>query len=1114
MKKGGSKGCKIAAWSAVLMVLLLGIWSGTGMREAKAATHGDFTYTENSNGTAKITFYNGSGGDVVIPSKVGPSSDLTVTEIGTRAFSRRNVTSVTIPDSVITIHDHAFSINQLTSVTIPDSVTHIGGYAFSENQLTNVTILGNLISMGERTFQKNQLGSLTLPDSVTTIGYGAFEDNRLTSVTLPADLTSLGPYAFARNQLTSVTIPNRVTKIGEGTFTNNRLASVTIPDSVTSLGYLAFAHNELTSVTIPARVNSIDEVAFLNNRLTEAIIEGPSTRISTNSFNNNSSPIMVGYQNIKNYASSQGFGYKEIVSVSFQPNGDSSWAQSHSTDVDVVSSYITGIQAYQWTKAEARPNSSGWQEFSSGDTISTPSEAGSLVLHVRFKDRNGYESFYYSNRFNVDQSPPVIQLSTGASSPSNQNVAITATIDDPHSGLQLTKWASGTQPLSYFSAGGGTSFTKSFNVTDNGTYTVYARDNVGNEAVETIVVSYDGDFEYADNKDGTATIVSYKGSGGNIVIPSKVSDADLIVTAIGENAFKSKNVTNVTIPALVTSIDQQAFMGNPTLIMVGYENIRNYASSHNFGYKEIVSVSFQPKGHSNWAPTHSTDVEVVSYIAGTQAYQWTKTEEQPNSSGWQEFSSGDTISTSSETGSLVLHVRFKDENEYESLYHSDSFNVDQSPPTIHLTSSSANQNATITAKIDDSHSGLELTKWASGAQPLSYFSTGGGTSFTSSFEVKKNGTYTVYARDNAGNKAVETIAINNIGNNGGSGGSGGLGGDGRSGSGNNLGVITSTNGTITIPVGSSGEVHLGGEVVIKAPNGAAEQELRITIEKLIATSVPLTDQEQLVSQPFEVLKNFNNNFKKPVTLSIKFDPAKVGKNQKIALYYYDEEKKRWVEIGGQINDEWITAQVDHFTKFAVLAVDIKKDGSKATPKQPEPTFTDIIGHWGERSIIRAAAQKHVSGYPDGTFKPDNPISRAEFMVMLVGALKLEGSGTSLTFKDQAKIGSWAKQAVALAVEAGIVSGYEDGSLRPDAPITRAETASMIARAQEISLDANARSGFTDDEDIPNWAKGAVEAMRKLGIVSGRGDNKFSPNDTTTRAEAVVMLLRMLEYKNE
>ncbi|MFD0716543.1 S-layer homology domain-containing protein [Paenibacillus sp. GCM10027626] len=199
-----------------------------------------------------------------------------------------------------------------------------------------------------------------------------------------------------------------------------------------------------------------------------------------------------------------------------------------------------------------------------------------------------------------------------------------------------------------------------------------------------------------------------------------------------------------------------------------------------------------------------------------------------------------------------------------------------------------------------------------------------------------------------------------------------------------------------------------------------------------------------------------------------------------------------------------------------------EDGSRETytlsidlvtpkPEEPEPpmiSFTDIAGHWAEIDIKHAAAKGIVSGNPNGAFKPNNPVTRAEFTVMLAGALKLEEPGAALTFTDQNQIGAWAKQAVAQAVQLGIVNGYTDGSFRPNAHITRSEMAVMIARALKLQINAKAPTGFADDEAIPQWARGAAGAIRELGIVDGRGQNRFVPNETAVRAEATVMLLRM------
>ncbi len=337
-------------------------------------------------------------------------------------------------------------------------------------------------------------------------------------------------------------------------------------------------------------------------------------------------------------------------------------------------------------------------------------------------------------------------------------------------------------------------------------------------------------------------------------------------------------------------------------------------------------------------------------------------------------------------------------------------------------------------------------------------------------------------------------------------------GSGTSG-GNDTSVIKSTNGTILIPSGRAGEVSLDNEVILTIGAGAAVQELRIEIEKLLSTANHVFDKETLVSNVFELTKNTTGNFKKPIVISMKFDPSLIGDNQRVAIFYYDEAKKLWIEIGGIVNGDRITAEVDHFTKFAVMAVGEKKDES-GEPNAPAPSFTDIAEHWAKNAILSSAGMKLVSGYPDGTFKPNAAITRAEFTVMLANALKLEGAGSATAFTDEAKIGGWAKQAIANSVEAGIVSGYADGSFRPNARITRAEMAAMIARALKLSAEAGATTGFADDKDIPKWAKGAIEAVRKLGIVYGRDDNKFVPNGTATRAEAVTLLVRILELGTE
>ncbi|WP_339207000.1 hypothetical protein MHH56_04955 [Paenibacillus sp. FSL K6-3182] len=84
------------------------------------------------------------------------------------------------------------------------------------------------------------------------------------------------------------------------------------------------------------------------------------------------------------------------------------------------------------------------------------------------------------------------------------------------------------------------------------------------------------------------------------------------------------------------------------------------------------------------------------------------------------------------------------------------------------------------------------------------------------------------------------------------------------------------------------------------------------------------------------MKNFSENFSKPVTLTLAIDPASIKDHQRTAIFYYDEAKKEWLEVGGIISGNQISAEVDHFTKYAVLAVD--------QPFNENVNLSDISGH--------------------------------------------------------------------------------------------------------------------------------------------------------------------------
>lgn len=288
----------------------------------------EYTPSDDGNSYSVTGIISTTDTEIIIPSTYEGKP---VTAIGKNAFRLRSrLTSVTIPDSVISIGDQAFlGCRSLTSVTIGNSVTSIGSAAFSTcSSLQIVTIPDSVTSIGDQAFRLCiNLASITIPDSVTSIGDMAFCDcENLASIsvveqnesykdidgnlytkdgknliqyapgktnisfTIPNTVTSIGNYAFSKSDnLNSITIQNGVVYIGEWAFDScSTLTSIIIPDSVTSIGSSAFcACSSLISVTIGNNVTSIGVAAFNECvSLTSVTIGKSVTSIGSSAFAN------------------------------------------------------------------------------------------------------------------------------------------------------------------------------------------------------------------------------------------------------------------------------------------------------------------------------------------------------------------------------------------------------------------------------------------------------------------------------------------------------------------------------------------------------------------------------------------------------------------------------------------------------------------------------------------------------------------------------------------------------------------------------------------------------------------------------------------------------------
>ena len=293
-----------------------------------------------------------------------------------------------------------------------------------------------------------------------------------------------------------------------------------------------------------------------------------------------------------------------------------------------------------------------------------------------------------------------------------------------------------------------------------------------------------------------------------------------------------------------------------------------------------------------------------------------------------------------------------------------------------------------------------------------------------------------------------------------------------------------------------GTVSLGSEAAIEIPAGAltGRSAVEVKIEKVTnPPAAPAGFKPAGSVYEFSVDGKRSYTFARTVTIKLGFDPGTAGEGDAPAIYCYDEELKQWAKLGGEVSGNTITVQVDHFTMFAVM-VPVK-----------ESSLTDIAGHWAFDNINKLLAMGYISGYPDRTFRPDHPISRAEFITVLVKAFGLEHK-QGRSFADSA--GHWAEKYIAAAATCGIANGYDDDTFGPDDLITREQMAVMFVKAAKLEPAAGSLT-FTDSDGISGWAVEAVNTAAAHGIMKGYPDNTIRPKGNATRAEAVTVILNAL-----
>lgn len=254
------------------------------------------------------------------------------------------------------------------------------------------------------------------------------------------------------------------------------------------------------------------------------------------------------------------------------------------------------------------------------------------------------------------------------------------------------------------------------------------------------------------------------------------------------------------------------------------------------------------------------------------------------------------------------------------------------------------------------------------------------------------------------------------------------------------------------------------------------------------------------------------------------EPILMLKNERIVFDKIDANGKLHYTLDGTIptkHSPIYSAPIPLFD--GILRYSLIADGSQTpirtfTVTKNGNLFRDVLPtDWYFREVDLAVTLGLFNGTGDYCFAPNSGLTRAMFVTVLYRLMEKQGRDVSvngtLYFKDLTQ--EWYKDAVSWAYENEIVSGYEDGSFRPNQTITREEMCAILDRTLTW-LGVSTATGilpFADSDDISEWAKEAVARVSQAGLILGQSDGTFAPRKTATRAQAATVLLRLYDMLN-
>lgn len=269
--------------------------------------------------------------------------------------------------------------------------------------------------------------------------------------------------------------------------------------------------------------------------------------------------------------------------------------------------------------------------------------------------------------------------------------------------------------------------------------------------------------------------------------------------------------------------------------------------------------------------------------------------------------------------------------------------------------------------------------------------------------------------------------------------------------------------------------------------------------------VPEDKKDEVVTEVYMAIASGDESGKALVT--VKYDDSKVNHKHRLTVYGYDEATGQWKNMGGIIDPDTneVIVNLPYGMPFFVAESKI--------------TYKDIEGHWAKEAIETLAARGIFLEDEGDSFEPGQGITRQEMTMLLVKMAGYEPKENDTGFTDVPATSPYANY-ISIGREKGLITGISDTLFEPERIVLRQEIAAMVMRLfnqMQPSTEGTLADGagtFDDDKEIYDYARDHIYKAKKMGIVKGRGANKFEPVEVTTKAEAMMIAYRLLKELGE